>query len=86
MPSVFIARRDAPRCHQAQAQIEASRDWRMMGCAESLYRARAAVPRLDPDTLLIDLRMEDGGALSLVHQLREQQRNERPRVDRKSVV
>lgn len=80
MPSVFIARRDAPRCHQAQAQIEASRDWRMLGYAESLYRARAAVPRVDPDALLVDLRMEDGAALSLVHQLRETQRSERPRV------
>ena len=81
MPAVFIVRRDASRCRQAQAQIEASRDWRQLGFAESLYRARTAVPRADPDALLIDLRLEDGAALSLVHQLRAQQdKGERPKV------
>jgi DNA-binding NarL/FixJ family response regulator len=79
MPTVFIARRDAQRCRQSQAAIEASRDWRLLGFAESLYRARPALQRTDPDALLIDLRLEDGAALSLMHGLREQ-RAARPKV------
>ena len=79
MTTVFIARRDAQRARQTQAQLEASRELRTLGVAPSLYRARAALPRLDSDALLIDLRLEDGAALSLVRALREQQA-ERPKV------
>jgi DNA-binding NarL/FixJ family response regulator len=71
MSTVFIARRDLQRTRQAQALLEASRDLQVLGGAHSLYRARSALPRLDPDALLIDLRLEDGAALSLVHALRE---------------
>jgi DNA-binding NarL/FixJ family response regulator len=79
MTTVFIARRDALRARQAQAQLETSRELRVLGVADSLYRAQAALPGLDPDTLLIDLRLEDGAALSLVRRLRERHA-ERPKV------
>lgn len=79
MPTLFITRRDAQRTRQAQAQLEASREWQVLGVAESLFRARAALPHTDPDALLIDLRLEDGAALSLVRELRER-RSERPKV------
>jgi DNA-binding NarL/FixJ family response regulator len=79
MPTLFIARRDVSRARQAQAQLEASREWQVLGVAESQYRARMALSRLDPDALLIDLRLEDGVALSLVRELRER-RAERPKV------
>ena len=79
MTTVFIVRRDAQRCRQTQALIEASRGLHVLGVAESLFRARAALPTLDPDTLLIDLRLEDGAALSLVREFRER-RAERPKV------
>ena len=79
MTTVFIARRDAQRTRAAQARIEATRELRVLGVASTLFRARAALPDLDPDTLLIDLRMEDGAALSLVRSLRECQA-ERPKV------
>ena len=79
MTTVFIARRDALRVRQAQAQLEASRDLKVLGVAASLYRARAALPGVDPDTLLLDLRLDDGAALSLVRGLRERP-GERPKV------
>jgi DNA-binding NarL/FixJ family response regulator len=79
MTTVFIARRDALRVRQAQAHIEASRDLKVLGVAASLYRARAALPGVDPDTLLLDLRLDDGAALSLVRGLREGH-GERPKV------
>ena len=79
MTTVFIARRGAQRTRASQAQLEASRELKVLGVADTLYRAQAALPGLDPDTLLIDLRMEDGAALSLVRSLRERQA-ERPKV------
>lgn len=79
MPTVFIARRDAQRCRQTQAQCEASRELQVLGVAETLFRLRPALAHLDPDSLLIDLRLDDGAALSLVRELRER-RAERPRV------
>ena len=79
MTTVFIARRGAQRTRAAQAHLEASRDLRVLGLATTLYRAQTALPGLDPDTLLIDLRLEDGAALSLVRGLRETQA-ERPKI------
>lgn len=79
MTTVYIARRGAPRARAAQAHLEAARAFRVLGVASTLFRAQAALPDLDPDTLLIDLRLEDGAALSLVRSLRER-RAERPKV------
>ena len=79
MSTLFITRREAQRTRQTQAHIEASREWQVLGVADSQFRARAALPQIDPDALLIDLRLEDGTALSLVRELR-QRRAERPKV------
>ena len=79
MTTVFIARCDAQRTRASQAQLEASRELTVLGVADSLYRAGAALLALDADTLLIDLRLEDGAALSLVLGLRDRQ-TERPKV------
>lgn len=79
MSTVFIVRRDAQRSCQARACLEASRDVRVLGVAHSLYRARADIARLDPELLLVDLRLEDGAALSLVRDLRDR-RADRPKV------
>lgn len=79
MTTVFIARRGAERTRASQAQLEASRELKVLGVAETLYRAKAALAGLDPDTLLIDLRLEDGAALSVVRGLRDRHA-ERPRV------
>jgi len=79
MTTVFIARHGAQRTRACQAQLEASRDLRVLGVADTLYRAQAALPGFDPDTLLIDLRLEDGAALSLVRSLRDR-RAVRPKV------
>ena len=73
MTTVFIARRGAQRARASQAQVEASRELKVLGVADTLYRAHAALAALDPDMLLIDLRLEDGAALSLVLCLREKQ-------------
>lgn len=70
MPTVYIARRDALRSRQAQARLEASRSMRVLGVAHTLWHAGAQWPALDPDALLMDLRLEDGAALSLVRELR----------------
>ena len=79
MTTVFIVRRGAQRMRATQAQLEASRELRVLGVADTLYRAQAALPKLDADTLLLDLRLEDGAALSLVRGLR-QAHAERPKV------
>ena len=79
MTTVFIARRGAQRTRASQAQLEAARDFNLLGVADTLYRAQAALLPLNPDSLLIDLRLEDGAALSLVRALRERQA-ERPKV------
>jgi DNA-binding NarL/FixJ family response regulator len=79
MPTLFITRRDASRTRAAQAQLEASREWQVTCTADSLFRARSSLPHVDPDALLIDLRLEDGAALSLVRELRER-RADRPKV------
>ncbi len=71
MTTTLIVRRGAVRARQAQALIEASREIKVLGVAESLYRAQPALMKLDPDTLLLDMRLEDGAALSLVRWLRE---------------
>ena len=82
MTTLFIARRDIHRARQTQAQLEASRELQMLGVASSCFRVRAALAQLDPDVLLIELRLEDGAALPLVRELRHahQRRGERPRV------
>lgn len=79
MSTVFIVRRDPQRSCQARAPLEASRETRVLGAAHSLYRARAEIARLDPDIVLIDLRLEDGAALSLVRELRNR-RSDRPKA------
>jgi len=79
MTTVFIARRGAQRTRTSQAQLEAARELNVLGVADTLYRAQAALPGLNPDTLLIDLHLEDGAALSLVRSLRERHAD-RPKV------
>lgn len=79
MTTIYIARQGASRARATQAQLEASRELKVLGVAPSLYDARAALPALDPDLLLVDLELEDGAALSLVRSLRDRQA-ERPRV------
>ena len=79
MTTVYVARRGAPRARATQALLEASRELKVLGVAQSLYGARAALPGLDPDLLLVDLELEDGAALSLVRSMRDRQA-ERPRV------
>jgi DNA-binding NarL/FixJ family response regulator len=79
MINVFIVRRDAARIHDVQARLKSSRIVRVLGSAQSLYRARPALERSGADALLIDLRLEDGAALPLVRDLR-QRRGERRHV------
>jgi DNA-binding NarL/FixJ family response regulator len=79
MSTVFIARRDLQRTRQAQAQIEASRDLQVLGVAHTLDGARRESPPRDPDALLIDLRLHDGLAQTLVRELRDRGA-ERPKV------
>jgi DNA-binding NarL/FixJ family response regulator len=79
MTTIFIAHCGAQRVRASQAQLETSREFTVLGIADSLYRARAALLALDVDALLIDLRLEDGAALSLVLGLRDRQ-TDRPKV------
>lgn len=79
MSTVFIVRRDAQRNAAARASLEASREARVVGATATLYRARSELARLDPELVMVDLRVEDGAALSLVRELRER-RADRPRV------
>lgn len=79
MATVYIARSNASRSRQAQALLEASRSMRVLGIANTLWHAGLHWPRLDPDVLLVDLRLDDGAALSLVRDLRARG-TERPKT------
>jgi len=79
MTSIFIARRGAQRVRASQSVLQASRALRVVGAADTLYRAQGALAGLDPDALLLDLRLEDGAALSLVRALRGRHLS-RPRI------
>lgn len=79
MPTLFIARRGAQRMRASQAQVEATRELTVIGVAETVYRAQSALSTQDPDAALVDLRFEDGAALSLVRALRGK-RGERPKI------
>ena len=79
MTSLYIARHSLSRARTCQAALEGAHGIRVLGAADSVWRAQAALTALDADALLIDLQLEDGAALSLVRSLRER-RAERPRV------
>lgn len=79
MSTVFIVRRGVQRTRASRANIEAARETKVLGVANTLYRAQAVLQKLRPDALLIDLRLEDGAALSLLRALRQWQ-GERPDV------
>lgn len=79
MTTVFIARRGAQRTRVSQALLEASRELTVIGVADTLYRAQSALAKLDADALLIDLRLEDGAALSLARSIRDKQ-GDRPKI------
>lgn len=79
MTIVFVARRHSSQARATQARLQASQRLQVPGVAETLFRAREGLRRTQPDLLLIDLRLEDGAALSLVRELRERG-SERPRV------
>lgn len=79
MTTTFIALRHSASARRAQALLEATRRVHPLGLADCLLRTRAGLQRHDPDTLLIDLRLEDGAALSLVRELRASGA-ERPKV------
>lgn len=81
MPTVFILRRDPLVARRTQAVLEAAPGWTVAGMAHSLFRARAQLALSDADVLLTDLSLEDGAALSLVHEMRSTLSSaERPKV------
>jgi DNA-binding NarL/FixJ family response regulator len=79
MTTTLIALRHSASARRTQALLEASRSVHTLGLADSLLRTRAGLQRHDPETLLIELRLEDGAALSLVRDLRARGA-ERPKV------
>jgi DNA-binding NarL/FixJ family response regulator len=79
MSTVFVARRHPSQARATQARLQASQHLQVLGVAETLFRTRDGLKRTQPDLLLIDLRLEDGAALSLVRELRERG-SDRPRV------
>jgi two-component system, NarL family, response regulator DevR len=79
MTTVFIARRHPSQARATQAQLQASRTLHVLGVAGTLFRTREDLRRVDAELLLIDLRLEDGAALSLVRELRARG-SDRPRV------
>lgn len=81
MNSIFILRRDIADARRTQASIETTRDLRVAGVADSLFKARPMLAASDPDVLLADLRLEDGTLLGLLHEIRTARpAGERPRV------
>ena len=84
MLSVFILRRDVVVARRVQAEVQATRDMRVAGIADTLYQARAALKLREPDLLLTDLQLEDGAALTLIGELRRQ--SARPSGPAKVVV
>ncbi|HET9977286.1 MAG TPA: hypothetical protein VFQ20_07630 [Burkholderiaceae bacterium] len=79
MTTVFVARRHPSQARATQVQLQAARHLQVLGMAGTLFRAREGLRLVHPELLLIDLRLEDGAALSLVRELRARGRA-RPRV------
>lgn len=81
MNSVFILRRHIVDGRRTQSSIETTRDLRVAGVADSLFKARPMLAACDPDVLIADLRLEDGTLLGLLHEMRTAHpTGERPRV------
>lgn len=79
MSTVFVARRHPSQARATLARLQSSPGQQALGVAGTLFRTREGLRRTQPDLLLIDLRLEDGAALSLVRELRERG-SDRPRV------
>ncbi len=81
MYSVCIVRRDPVALRRTQAFLEASRDLRVVGVANTLFQARGLLSQHDPDALLMDVALEDGAALRVINDLRRAaQTANRPKV------
>lgn len=81
MNSIFILRRDIVDARRTQATIEATRELRVAGVADSLGNARSKLAGCDPDVLLAELRLPDGHLLGFLHEMRAAKPSTpRPRV------
>lgn len=79
---------DDPGFARAAAEILADRGYRVVGLASTAAQALASCDQLDPDAILLDVRLPDGDGVALAKKL--DARRHRPRIlltssDRKAV-
>lgn len=80
MTAVFILHNDAQAIARLQAELTSTPRFALAGVARQAFRARQLLPNSGAELLLTDLRLPDGSAVSLLHELRADARAPRPKV------
>lgn len=70
MTAVFILRSDPHAAARLQAELESTPRLRVAGAARQGWLARQLLPDSGAELLISDLRLADGSAVSLLHELR----------------
>ena len=71
MPAVFLLRHSQASLQKSREALSGMADWTICGSAERLREAGAAIAQQQPDIVASDLRLLDGHADRLAHQLRQ---------------
>jgi DNA-binding NarL/FixJ family response regulator len=67
----FLIVDDDPAFREAAATLLADRGYRVVGEAGTVTAARAAILRLHPDAVLLDINLPDGDGFSLARELHD---------------
>jgi DNA-binding NarL/FixJ family response regulator len=68
MPVVYLLRRSEPSLQKTRALLEQA-DWQLAGSSASLHDALPQIASLAPDIVACDLRLVDGHAMRVAHDL-----------------
>lgn len=68
MPVVYLLRRNTASVEKTRTTLEEA-DWQLGGCSESLQDALAEIAVRMPDIVACDLRLNDGHAMLVAHEL-----------------
>lgn len=70
MNSILLAWRDGPRAADWRTALLGPAEWQVHGPVASVAEARQGLVRHRPALLLLDLRLQDGGAIDLIRVIR----------------
>ncbi len=80
MTAVFILHNDSQSIARLQAELSCTPRTALVGVARQAFRTRQLLPGSGADLLLTDLRVPDGSAVSLMHELRDAGLEPKPRL------